>query len=116
MEVAYALNFVVLFLSSMYIGPGISTVQDLMLPRMRATASAAYLLAITFIGLALGPYVIGRLSEALGNLGLAMQLSLIVNVVAAAMILLAMRHLPRDENTRIERARALGETNLRVID
>ena len=114
--VAYALNFVVLFLSSMYIGPGISTVQDLMLPRMRATASAAYLLAITFIGLALGPYVIGRLSEALGDLGLAMQLSLIVNVVAAAMILLAMRHLPRDENTRIERARALGETNLRVID
>ena len=35
---------------------------------LRATAAAAYLLVITFIGLALGPYTIGRLSVAFGDL------------------------------------------------
>ena len=60
----------------MWIGPGASTVQDLVLPRMRATASAAYLLVVTFIGLALGPYTIGRLSVALGDLRTAILLAL----------------------------------------
>ena len=46
---------------------------------LRATASAAYLLVVTFIGLALGPYTIGRLSVALGDLRLAMLLALLVN-------------------------------------
>ena len=39
---------------SMWIGVCATTLQDLMLPRMRAVASAAYLLTITFVGLALG--------------------------------------------------------------
>ena len=111
---AYVLNGVVILVGSMYIGPGISTVQDLLLPRMRATGSAAYLLAVTFIGLGLGPYAIGRLSEALGDLALALQLALIVNAFAAVLFLIAMRWLPRDEETRLERARALGETVTRI--
>ena len=54
--VAYLLN--VLFVASidLIIGCGIATVQDLVLPRMRASAAAAYLLVVTLIGLALGPY------------------------------------------------------------
>jgi MFS family permease len=111
---AYALNAVVILVGSMYIAPGISTVQDLLLPRMRATGSAAYLLAVTFIGLGLGPYAIGRLSQALGDLALAMQLALVVNLLAALLFLMAMRWLPRDEETRLERARALGETVTRI--
>ena len=47
---------------SLWIGPGASTVQDLIAPRLRATASAAYLLVVTF-GLALGLYTIGRLAS-----------------------------------------------------
>jgi MFS family permease len=88
---------------SLWIGPGASTVQDLIAPRLRATASAAYLLVVTFIGLALGPYTIGRLSVALGDLRTAMLLSLLVNPVAVVLLLLAARHLPADE-ARAKRA------------
>jgi MFS family permease len=83
--------------SSMWIGPGASTVQDLIAPRARSIAAAAYLVAVTLIGLALGPYTIGRLSVALGNLRSAMLASLIVNVGAVVFLLRAVRHLPADE-------------------
>ena len=82
---------------SLWIGPGASTVQDLVAPRLRATASAAYLLVVTFIGLALGPYTIGRLSVALGDLRTAMLVALVVNPVAVVLLMLAARHLPKDE-------------------
>ena len=97
--------------SSMWIGAGASTLQDLMLPRMRAVASAAYLLAITFIGLALGPYTIGRLSEAI-DLQTGMLAGLSVNAVAFVAALLAARNLASDEATRVARARAAGEPEI----
>ena len=65
---------------------------------------------VTFIGLALGPYTIGRLSVALGDLRGAMLTALAANVAALAFSLLAARRLPHDEATRIERARAAGES------
>ncbi|MEA2625249.1 MAG: hypothetical protein QOD06_1294 [Candidatus Binatota bacterium] len=64
---------------------------------------------MTFIGLALGPYTIGRLSVALGDLRWAMLLSLASGLIAAAFFLLAMRHLASDEASRLERARTAGE-------
>jgi MFS family permease len=92
---AFALNVAVGIGTSMWIGPGASTVQDLVPARLRGTASAAYLLVVTFIGLALGPYTIGRLSVALGDLGAAMQWALLVNPVAALCLWRASRHLRR---------------------
>ncbi|NNL66830.1 MAG: MFS transporter, partial [Myxococcales bacterium] len=68
----------------------------------------AYLLTITFVGLALGPYTIGRLSVAT-DLRIGMLAGLSVNVVAFVAALLAMRTLVGDETTRIARARAAGE-------
>jgi MFS family permease len=107
---AYVLNFFVGVGASMWIGAGASTVQDLVLPRMRALASAAYLLSLTFIGLALGPYTIGRISVALDDdLRSAMLLGLFVNALAATLLLLASRRLHGDEQTRLDRARAAGE-------
>ena len=62
----------------MWIGAGASTVQDLVLPRMRAVASAFYLLVLTFVGLALGPYTVGQLSDLpSGDLALAMRIALL---------------------------------------
>ncbi len=84
-------------LTSLWIGPGASTVQDLVAPRVRGTAAAAYLLVVTFIGLALGPYAIGRLSVAFGDLRLAMLAALVVNPLAVVLLLLAACHLPADE-------------------
>jgi MFS family permease len=109
---AYLLNFPLGVLSSMWIGPGASTVQDLVLPRMRASASAAYLLVITFIGLALGPYTVGRLSLALGDLRPAILCALFANAGALACALFAAGHVARDETTRLHRARAAGEPGL----
>jgi MFS family permease len=110
--VALALIFPLTLTTSLWLGPGASTVQDLVLPRMRATASAAYLLVVTFVGLAMGPYTIGRLSVALGDLRAGMLWSLIANALAAAFLWLAMRHLERDQARVLERARESGEGGL----
>jgi MFS family permease len=93
----------------MWIGAGASTVQDLVLPRMRATASAFYILVLTFVGFALGPYTIGALSDTLGDLPAAMRLALLSNGVSIVFILLGLRHLQRDERSLLDRARAAGE-------
>jgi MFS family permease len=95
--VAYILNFPLSVFASMWIGAGASTIQDLVLPRMRAVASAFYLLVLTFIGLALGPYMVGQLSDSLGDLPQAMSLALLANVLAILFLLLATRTLGRDE-------------------
>jgi MFS family permease len=108
-NLAYGLNLGVNALTAMWIGAGASTVQDLVLPRMRAVASAFYLLVITFIGLALGPYVIGQLSDVLGDLALAMRLALLANAVALLCLLMAARYLARDEASLLARARRAGE-------
>ena len=109
LTVAYLANVPVNIFASMWIGVGASTVQDLVLPRMRAAASAFYLLILTFIGLALGPYTVGKLSDALGDLRTAMLLGLLANAVALVLVLLAARHLARDEETLRDRAREAGE-------
>jgi MFS family permease len=108
-SLGFILAFPVTMASSLWIGPGASTVQDLVLPRMRGSASAAYLLVVTFVGLALGPYTVGRLSVALGDLRIALLCALGAGLVGAAILLLASRHIARDEATRFERAQAAGE-------
>ena len=96
-RIAFTLNFFVNAAASMWIGPGATTVQDLVAPRVRATAAGAYGLVITLIGLALGPYTIGLLSGIVGNLRTAMLLALAANPLAVAMLVLAARHLEADE-------------------
>ena len=108
-SLAYVLNFPVSALAAAWIGIGASTIQDLVLPRMRAVASAYYLLLVTFIGLALGPFAIGKLSDLLGDLGTAMRLALFANAAAALLLLALRRNLARDEATLVERARRAGE-------
>jgi hypothetical protein len=98
-----SLNFPTLVVVRLWIGPGASTVQDLVLPRMRGTASAAYLLIVTFIGLALGPYAVGRLSIALGGLRPALLYALGADALAVVLLASAARHLAHDEAARLRR-------------
>ena len=92
-------------------------VNELVMPRMRGTASAFYILMITFIGLALGPYSIGKLSDALAQGGMssseALRTSMMVGVAPFALtllfLLLASRHVKAEEESRVERALAAGE-------
>jgi MFS family permease len=94
-----------------------STASDLVMPRMRAVAGAYYILVNTFIGLALGPYAIGQLSDWLHAGGMsnadalrsAIALSMLIFIPALLFLYLAQKHLPGDEASRLERARVLGE-------
>jgi len=65
---------------------------------------------VTLLGLALGPFVIGRLSDLLGDLRLAMLAGLGVSLSAALFFLAAARSVAADESSRAERARLAGET------
>src|SRR3954447_8787028 len=52
-------------LNILWLGPVITAVQHLVPQRMRSTASASFLLINNLIGLGVGPYLIGAISEAL---------------------------------------------------
>ena len=114
---AFVMNFVYHIPAAMWVGIPSATATDIVMPRMRAIATAYFLLMNTFIGLALGPYVIGRISDAVLATGqndadalrLAIAYALVIFVLSTVFLLLAMRHLPKDEGNRLERAKALGE-------
>ncbi len=106
---AFALSIPLYVTTALWLGAGASTVQDLVLPRMRAVASAGFLLVVTLVGLAMGPYTMGRLSVATGDLRLGMSWGLLSNLVALGFFVLAARSLGQAEASRLERARAAGE-------
>ena len=84
---------------------------------MRAIAGAYYILINTMIGLALGPYFLGLLSDSYASTGMdsaeslqtAMATSLLMFVVTLVFLTLAWRHLSKDETSRLDRARSMGE-------
>lgn len=117
---AYLCSFLFSIFSPMWTGPGATTLNDLLLPRMRAISSAFYIMMITFIGLALGPYLIGYVSDGITSSGaesgdalrLAMTYTLAMFGLATFFIVAAFKFLPGDEVSRMDRAAAAGETEL----
>jgi MFS family permease len=101
---AYALHFALAIAGALWVGSAAATVNELVLPRVRAAASAFYLLMVTFLGLALGPWTVGRLSEALAASGAArgealaggMRLGLLALGLGIVCLLLAARHVERE--------------------
>jgi MFS family permease len=114
----YTANVALQFVAVLWSGAGSSIITSLVLPRMRAAASAFYLAMVTFLGLAMGPYLIGYLSDnfvaggmsSANALGRSLQLGLLVYVIVIVFSLLMKRHLLEDLETRKERARAEGES------
>jgi MFS family permease len=97
------------FFASSALGASAAATQDLVLPRMRGTATAAFFIGTTLIGLAIGPYMAGRISVATGSLATGV-LSLLVTVPIALIAgILAYRLVPAAEASREDRARAAGE-------
>jgi MFS family permease len=96
--------------SSAALGAAAATTQDLVLPRMRGTATATFFLGTTLIGLSLGPYMAGFMSKAFGDLGYGVLGLLVVVPVSLAALLYLYRVLPLAEASRLDRARAAGET------
>ena len=109
---AFALNAVVAFTAAAWLGGGAATVQDLVLPRMRGSATAVYVLILTLVGLALGPFTVGLVSDWTGDLRIGLAGVLCANLGAALLIGLGARALEEDERTLFDRARAAGETDL----
>jgi MFS family permease len=114
--VGYVASFFTSICASAWNGSAVALAGELVVPRMRAAASAFYILCATFIGLALGPYVIGRISDALGAstssadaLSSAILISLSASVLAIWFFWLSSKHIEADEGSRVERARLLGE-------
>ncbi|WP_245842045.1 MULTISPECIES: spinster family MFS transporter [Sphingomonas] len=97
------------FFASWGLGAAAATTQDLVLPRMRGTATATFFIGTTLLGLALGPYLAGRVSTLTGSLSTGMLSLLVTAPVTLAAGAIAYRTVPAAERTREDRARAAGE-------
>src|SRR5690606_16839995 len=64
----YAMLPLTQILASCALGSAAAATQDLVLPRMRGTATAAFFIGTTLIGLALGPYLAGRVADLTGSI------------------------------------------------
>jgi MFS family permease len=105
----YAANFVGTFFLTMWLGPVAATCQDHVLPRMRGTATALQFLATNLIGLGLGPYLVGLISDVTGDLRTAMLSILSLTPVVLVLLQYSASHLPASEASLMARARAAGE-------
>ncbi|MFQ5527015.1 MAG: spinster family MFS transporter [Thermoanaerobaculia bacterium] len=114
---AYILVFVFQLSTAFWIGSAVALANEIVIPRLRGSASAFYLLSMTFVGLALGPYTIGKLSDRFAQAGMsaaeALHRALVFATVAYGIAFvcfwIASHHVQREESTRLERARAAGE-------
>jgi hypothetical protein len=98
---AWALLLLPNALNILWLGPVTTAVQHLVPAHMRATASASFLLINNLIGLGVGPWLMGRLSDAMtatrgaDALRDAAILCLGFYLVAAVLMLLAVKPLRR---------------------
>jgi MFS family permease len=91
--VFYCAYAVATFFVPMWFGPLQATTQDLVIPRLRGTAFAAFSLGPNIFGLGLGPYCVGLLSDASGDLRFAILCALGVLPISIASLLVASRSL-----------------------
>lgn len=101
--VALAILVPTAILGAMYLGPTFAMTQSIAKPHMRALASAVLLFIINLLGLGLGPWALGALSDALvprfGGESLRWAIVIVAvvgNVWSAAHYLLAARTLRHD--------------------
>lgn len=104
-----AMHGMATFFLTMWLGPVFATCQDHALPRMRGVATAVQFLGTNLIGLGLGPYLVGLVSDVTGELRTAMLSALGIVPVVLALFLFAATRLEAMEATLAARARAAGE-------
>jgi hypothetical protein len=95
--------------ASAWVGAAVATLQDLVLPRMRGTAGATYILGTTMVGLALGPYFAGKVSSLTQDLQLGIAALYVMPPLTVLGLWFGGRHIAELEATKVERARAAGE-------
>lgn len=96
----------------MWFGPIQATTQDLVIPRLRGTAFAVFALGPTIFGLGLGPYCVGLISDATGNLRLGIISALAILPAGLIALLYGARHLAHDEAVALAQ---IHDTSSRVV-
>ena len=111
----YTMNFIAGMCGATALGAAAATTQDLVLPRMRGTATAAFFLGTTLLGLAFGPYIVGLISDLtgtvvggklVGDLRTGILSMVGVAPIALGFVIYAYRTVPAAEASLIERAEA----------
>ena len=111
----YTMNFIAAMCGAAALGAAAATTQDLVLPRMRGTATAAFFLGTTLVGLAFGPYIVGLISDLTGTVvdgklvgDLRTGILALVGVApfALGLVIYAYRTVPAAEASVAERAAA----------
>jgi len=109
----YIMNFLAGLCGAAALGAAAATTQDLVLPRMRGTATAAFFLGTTLVGLCFGPYMVGQISDLagtvvdgkpVGDLRTGILSLIAVAPIAVALLIYAYRAVPLAEATLVERA------------
>jgi MFS family permease len=95
---------------TMWLPPIYASLLELVLPRMRGMVVSFYILSMTIIGLGLGPYTVGLISDLNGgDLGQAILSLYWLAVPIALLSIYAVMRYRKDEPLILERARAAGE-------
>lgn len=104
LTVFYVSYAIATFFVPMWFAPMQATTQDLVIPRLRGTAFAMYSLGPNILGLGLGPYTVGLISDASGSLRTGVLSVLATLPVTIALLFYAARHLATDEEAAREAA------------
>jgi hypothetical protein len=95
---------------TLWLPPLYSLIYDQVLPRMRGLTSSIFIIITTLLGLGMGPYFVGIVSDRLsGDLGRAIISVNVVGPVIVVILLYLLTRINRDEAMIRERARAGGE-------
>lgn len=105
----YMLSPVAQLFGSAWVGAAVASLQDVVLPRMRATAGATYVLGTTMVGLALGPYFAGKMADITGSLSSGIFWLYVVPPFTLLALWIGSRRIAEIEATKIDRAREAGE-------
>lgn len=102
--------FIYSFFLTMWLPPLYAVMYDQVLPRMRAITVSIYMFVTTILGLGVGPYVVGMISDANGgDIGAAVgTINLVAPVIIGLLIMLFLR-VRKDEASIMVRAHAAGE-------
>jgi MFS family permease len=90
----FAGSFCLAFFAALWSGSTAAMVQDLVLPRMRGSAAAAYSLIAIVVGSGVGPYWAGKVSKMTGSLNAGLYSILVLAPVSLLLLWLTARRLP----------------------
>jgi len=108
--VFYITSFFANMLAASALGAAAAASQSLVLPRMRGVATATFFLSTTLIGLGIGPFMAGYISAVnQDDLGVGVVSTLVFVPFGIALLIAAIRLVPKATANVVERAKSAGE-------